>query len=179
MSQISDEDKSLFAAAVAGTQRLASKQLSVKIHSKTSQKPIKKMAKTTRPGSFYDISTLKNDTDKVTAHQTLLYQQPCVTQQDMKRLKKGLFNKLWEIDLHGMTELEADKALSYFIAEATEHQARYLIIIHGKGYHSDVEYPILKNLVNQRLKQLETVLAFCSAQPKDGGSGAVYVFLKK
>jgi DNA-nicking Smr family endonuclease len=40
------------------------------------------------------------------------------------------------------------------------------------------EYPILKNEVNEWLRQIELVLAFCSARPEDGGRGAVYALLQ-
>ena len=57
--------------------------------------------------------------------------------------------------------------------------ARHVRIIHGKGHHTPTGVSILKKMVAQSLTQLPFVLAFCSAQPKDGGAGAVYVFLKK
>jgi DNA-nicking Smr family endonuclease len=51
-------------------------------------------------------------------------------------------------------------------------------IIHGKGYGSNNQGPIIKPLVNKWLQQRNEILAFCSARPNDGGTGAVYVLLK-
>jgi len=39
--------------------------------------------------------------------------------------------------------------------------------------------PVLKIKVNSWLRQKAQVLAFCSARPQDGDTGAVYVLLKK
>jgi len=50
-------------------------------------------------------------------------------------------------------------------------------IIHGKGYRSENSHPVLKNNLNQWLRQHRDVQAFCSASAKDGGAGAVLVLL--
>jgi DNA-nicking Smr family endonuclease len=52
-------------------------------------------------------------------------------------------------------------------------------IIHGKGNTSLGKMPVLKGRVNSWLRQKNEVLAFCSARPNDGGTGAVYVLLKR
>jgi DNA-nicking Smr family endonuclease len=52
-------------------------------------------------------------------------------------------------------------------------------IIHGKGKSSEGKLPVLKGKVNSWLRQKGEVLAFCSARPNDGGTGAVYVLLKR
>jgi DNA-nicking Smr family endonuclease len=72
----------------------------------------------------------------------------------------------------------AKEALCQFITEAMHRQQRCVLIIHGKGGQQGTP-PVIKNLVNRWLPQINEVLAFYSALPKDGGSGAVYVLLKK
>ena len=52
-------------------------------------------------------------------------------------------------------------------------------IIHGKGKSSEGKLPVLKGKVNAWLRQWDQVLAFCSARPNDGGTGAVYVLLSR
>lgn len=178
MSNISDEDKSLFAKAVQGVQKLSQDKQVV-----TRQPPSIKLKKHYHPPKNDNVSlAYPKEVERfsqVTAYESLTYQQPSVHAQDMKRLKNGKFHTHWQLDLHGYTELQADKILKEFLIDAIQQQARYLIIVHGKGYNSKTDFPILKNLVNQRLSQIPQVLAYCSAQPKDGGTGAVYVFLKK
>ncbi|AZR82050.1 Smr/MutS family protein [Thiomicrospira sp. S5] len=178
MSHISDEDKSLFAEAVQGTQKLNSRKTVATVAPK-SQPPLRHKRRSTspEPGQLFQ----GNDQawpSRVSAFEYIEYQHPNCSAQDFKRLRKGDFKTRFCLDLHGHTELEAEKALEHFIHEALQSQARYLIIVHGKGYHSESDYPVLKNLVNYRLPQIPDLLGFCSAQPKDGGTGAVYVFLK-
>jgi DNA-nicking Smr family endonuclease len=53
-------------------------------------------------------------------------------------------------------------------------------IIHGKGKRSrNNKGPVIKTKVNHWLRQRDDVLAFCSARPIDGGTGAIYVLLRR
>ncbi len=95
-----------------------------------------------------------------------------------RKLKKGQYSIGAELDLHGMTIAEAQLALSQFIQLTREDNIRCVRIIHGKGYGSSNKGPKLKPMVNQWLQKRNEILAFCSARPVDGGTGAVYVLLK-
>lgn len=95
-----------------------------------------------------------------------------------KKLKKGQYNIGAELDLHGHTRPEAQVALAKFIQHSREDNIRCVRIIHGKGFRSNNEGPKLKPMVNKWLQQRNEILAFCSARPVDGGTGAVYVLLK-
>jgi DNA-nicking Smr family endonuclease len=50
-------------------------------------------------------------------------------------------------------------------------------VIHGKGRGSGQRGPVLKHVVNHWLRRMDGVLAFASARPVDGGTGAAYVLL--
>ena len=81
--------------------------------------------------------------------------------------------------LDGMTLEEARPALSDFIKYSAS-QGKYCVrVVHGKGLGSGHRGPVLKNAVNRWLREANEVLAFCSAKPKDGGTGALYVLLRK
>ncbi len=95
-----------------------------------------------------------------------------------RKLKKGQYSISAELDLHGHTRFEAQEELARFISFAREENHRCIRIIHGKGYGSNNKGPIIKPLVNKWLRQRNEILAFCSARPCDGGTGAVYVLLK-
>jgi DNA-nicking Smr family endonuclease len=95
-----------------------------------------------------------------------------------KKLKKGQYSIGAELDLHGHTRPEAKIALAKFIQLSRENNIRCIRIIHGKGYGSNNQGPKLKPMVNKWLQQRNEILAFCSARPIDGGTGAVYVLLK-
>lgn len=117
-------------------------------------------------------------TDIVHADSILSYCSHSLPRKRLIELKKG--NIRWEgrLDLHGLTPDAAQHALCTFIETHHHNAHRCVLIIHGKGgrFH---EAPILKNHVNHWLKQLPQVLAFHSAQAQEGGSGALYVLLKK
>jgi len=69
--------------------------------------------------------------------------------------------------------------LKQFLAEQIAFSNRCALIIHGKGHGSGNKYPVLKNVAVQVLMKDPHVLAFTSAQPRDGGTGAVYVLFKR
>jgi DNA-nicking Smr family endonuclease len=96
----------------------------------------------------------------------------------IRKLRTGKLAVDATLDLHGLTIEEARQHLIDFIEECRQFGYRHVIIIHGKGYRSQ-DKPVIKPMVNRWLQQAHEVLAFCSAQPKDGGTGAVYVLLRK
>jgi len=81
-------------------------------------------------------------------------------------------------DLHGYTREHAERELRDVLDAALKRQARLLLIIHGKGYNSP-QTAVIKPLVLQWLSAQPAVLAWCPATPRDGGSGATYVYLKR
>ena len=109
---------------------------------------------------------------------TLNFRRPIVQNTMLRKLRRGQFRIADELDLHGMNATEAKHALVGFIQIACTTNARCVRIIHGKGCRSSNHGPVLKPLVNRWLRQIDDVLAFCSARPVDGGTGAVYVLLK-
>jgi DNA-nicking Smr family endonuclease len=102
-----------------------------------------------------------------------------VQRKKLQQLKKAHINQNATLDLHGMTQEEAQQAIIRFVEKQLAAQQQTLLIIHGKGKNSATTQPAtLKNLTNHLLRQLDPVLAFCSAQPYDGGTGALYVLLR-
>ncbi len=99
----------------------------------------------------------------------------------IKQLKSGEFTIQAHLDLHGCILEQAKSSLTTFIRNCHALGLRSLLVIHGRGLKSD-SGPVLKEGV---VKWLTTgtlshlVLAFCSARPCDGGTGAMYVLLKK
>ena len=84
-----------------------------------------------------------------------------------------------KIDLHGLIVDEARDKLARFLSSSVRHSHKCVLIIHGKGAKAATTKPKIKNMVNGWLRQHPSVLAFCSAIPKHGGTGAVYVLLKR
>lgn len=109
----------------------------------------------------------------------LVFRRPQVSQQVFRRLRRGQFTLKSEIDLHGMTNVQAREELRKFIAECVAEQIQCVRVIHGKGLRSGPRGPVLKASVNAWLRRWQDVLAFCSAPPRDGGTGAIYVLLRR
>ena len=98
----------------------------------------------------------------------------------LRKLRNGQIRMEEELDLHGHTVIEAERALRNFLfrAQAPDRQ-RGVRIIHGKGLGSPEGKPVLKKNVREWLYQNESVLASCQAKSADGGSGAVHVLLRR
>jgi len=99
----------------------------------------------------------------------------------LKQLKLGELTVQAHIDLHGYVKEEAKIALMNFIHNCHALGYRTLLVIHGRGLKSDAG-PVLKENVVRWLTTgtlSHLVLALCSARPCDGGTGALYVLLKK
>lgn len=114
----------------------------------------------------------------VDSEEALVFAQPGIQLRVMRKLKNG--NPPWQegLDLHGYTVSEAREELGRFIRQAQYKDIRSVIVVHGKAHNEDGTPAILKSYVNDWLRQMPAVLAFISAQPKDGGTGALYVLLK-
>jgi DNA-nicking Smr family endonuclease len=97
----------------------------------------------------------------------------------LRQLGRGQYSVRAEIDLHGMTAATAAKVLGDFIADQRRAGNLCLRIVHGKGFNSKDQTPVLKALVDRTLRQRGDVLAFRSARAGDGGVGAVLVLLRR
>jgi DNA-nicking Smr family endonuclease len=99
----------------------------------------------------------------------------------LPKLRRGDFSIQAHLDLHGMTAAEARQALERFIFASVIQGRRCVLIIHGRGLNSRDYIPILKQRMSSWLKRgrlKHLVLAFATAQPCDGGAGALYVLLR-
>jgi len=116
--------------------------------------------------------------DEVGASDVLFFARPGLQKRLLLRLRRGQLQTGDELDLHGMTAAAAQNTLARFLAQSRERRLRCVSIIHGKGYGSKNSAPVLKNKLNNWLRQDPDVLAFCSSRPDEGGTGAVYVLLR-
>lgn len=104
--------------------------------------------------------------------------RPGLPRYTLRRLRRGDWHTQAELDLHGLTKIEAKHELVEFLHECKRRGTRCIRIIHGKGLRSKNREPVLKQHVRHWLMQREEILAFVQARPVDGGSGAVIVLLK-
>ncbi|MBT3310295.1 MAG: DNA mismatch repair protein MutS [Gammaproteobacteria bacterium] len=176
---ISDEDIALFRKMNKGVRRL-------KNSDRADLAPEKPQPHSTQqnehdlPKRWYDESTQALEpAPAVEAEEVLFYVRDNLPHSTLQKLKKGAFCSDLELDLHGLTTAQANSELQQLLQHALYRQLRCFRLIHGKGNRSAEQTPILKSWVNQWLRQQPEVLAFCSARQRDGGTGALYVLLKR
>ena len=109
----------------------------------------------------------------------LLYLRDGHSPQLLKRLRRGTYSVEDEIDLHQMDERTARAVLDDFLAECRRRMLGCVRIVHGKGLRSGSAGPVLKRMVDRVLRRRGDVLAFASARPAQGGTGATVVLLRK
>ena len=82
------------------------------------------------------------------------------------------------LDLHGLTAADAENQLKSFFIKAKNAGWRKVIIIHGKGIHSKEE-PVLKKVVMDFIENSPIAGSHGIPGASEGGSGAVWVAIKK
>ena len=119
----------------------------------------------------FDVESLL-DTDEA-----LSYRRPGISQEVVRKLRRGHWSLQGQIDLHGLRSDEARAALAQFLREAHKVGWRCVRVVHGKGLGSPGKTPVLKSKTQRWLVQKNEVLAYVQARPSDGGAGALIVLL--
>ncbi|MDH3242384.1 MAG: Smr/MutS family protein [Alphaproteobacteria bacterium] len=99
-----------------------------------------------------------------------------------QRLRRGQLRIDGRIDLHGMTQAEAHANLVRFITGSAARGRRCVLVITGKGLRGGAGTGVLRVQLPRWLNEpalRPLILSFTPAQPKDGGGGAFYVYLRK
>lgn len=176
-NDISDNDKELFKHAVKNViplkkkNKFNAKKLQIKhvIH-----KPVSRQQITSIPNLNFahDYSTAN-----ILSETCLSFKRNGISNKQLLDLKNARYGYAAKLDLHGERPEDAIQTINQFIEKHYLLTTKYLLIIHGKGGR-DGNPPVIKNVVHDVLRSIPYVLAFHSANPKDGGNGAVYVLLK-
>ncbi len=111
----------------------------------------------------------------------LSFKRPGVQNGVFRKLKQGRYEAQARLDLHRMTVERARREIFEFVEQSYQYGVRSALIIHGKGETRPEREraSILKGCVDHWLRELDIVQAFHSALPQHGGTGAVYVLLRK
>ncbi|MCY1500100.1 putative DNA endonuclease SmrA [compost metagenome] len=115
----------------------------------------------------------------VGAEDELYWARDGVQEGQMRKLKLGQVSFEGSLDLHGMTVEKARDTLWEFLTEAARLEVRCVRVTHGKAVRMDGKRPLIKSHVNTWLRQHPQVLGFTSCLAKHGGTGALYVLLKR
>ncbi len=100
----------------------------------------------------------------------------------MRRLRRGHFPIQAHVDLHGLTRTRAEERVRDFLLHSYRMGLRCVLVVHGRGLNSQNHIPVLKERLPVWLRRgpaRRIVLAFSTARPYDGGTGAIYVLLRR
>lgn len=114
----------------------------------------------------------------LTAQDTISSKINTLDFKTLSKLKQGKFRYQAHIDLHGYIIDEAKKELSLFLNYAYLNNLKCVLVTHGKGGKNNSGIGKIKEQIPFWLEQFDFILAFSSALPKHGGSGALYILLK-
>lgn len=178
MRHVNDDpdERELFRAAVADVQpRPASDR-----HSPPSRRPPARplSREADERAVLEELRNAPLDYETLESGDTLIYRGEGLQDSAWRRLRRGGYRLEAELDLHGLNRERAYLAVGDFMAECQRRGQRCVRIIHGKGNGSPNTGPVIKRLLDSWLRRRRDVLAFCSARPNDGGTGAVYVLLR-
>jgi DNA-nicking Smr family endonuclease len=170
-----DNDTALFREALRGVKPLAAP-------TRVAGEPAKpraraRFARADRQQVLEELLQGSADEPDLVAADPSQFARPGVPAATLRKLRRGQFRVQAELDLHGLTQVQARVQLREFLSAALQQNARCVRIVHGKGLRSGPNGPVLRQLVNSVLRRTAAVLAFSSARQVDGGTGAVYVLL--
>lgn len=174
------QDSAFFKEAMSGVNPLVSDK--VNYVNQVKQKPAPKLMNFDDNDEDIEINDPLSDEREVTeidGGEILSFCRDGIQKNVFKKLRSGHYRISDELDLHGFTVKQAKELLVYYLEEAAQFEGCCIRIIHGKGLSSGKQKSVLKTYINHWLSEHERVLAFHSAKIKDGGTGAVYVLLKR
>lgn len=170
---ITDDDRALFRSAVADATPLPESDAP----ERPRPKPHARFTEADDRAVLDEMAASIPDSELETGEE-LHWRRNGVQDSVMRKLRRGHWRIEGELDLHGRTALEAQRDIASFIDRARDAGHGCVRIIHGKGRGSRAGRPILKQLVGGWLRRRDDVLAYTSARPSDGGTGAVVVLLR-
>lgn len=125
-----------------------------------------------RPSLYREVEHCSGDT-------IIHYNRSHLRPKELKQLKRGALSICAKLDLHQYTVDQAYDALDRFIHDCHQDNLRCVLIVHGKGTYSSGGQAVLKKMLNRYLREHPNVLAFHSAKPHHGGTGALYALIKR
>ena len=172
---VSDEDRALFEEAIGPVRRHVAAEPE---QDKPRPAPEPRQFELDEARVLEELMTMPIDPAEIEVGEELSYLRDGYRPDLLKRLKRGSFSVQDEIDLHQMNAAAAQATIADFLAHAAEQGMRCVRIVHGKGLRSKAAGPVLKVLTDRLLRRRDDVIAFASARPMQGGTGAVVVLLK-
>ncbi|AKS41681.1 Smr/MutS family protein [Wenzhouxiangella marina] len=173
---IDDEDRELFRSAVGEVRRVRHERVAQR---GTPPSPVPAQRRLDEAAVMDELATGHFDFSSVETGEELQWVRPGMRPRLVNRLRRGHWRVQDEIDLHQMNTQAAAATIRAFLKEAIRDGLSCVKIIHGKGLRSGPDGPRIKQITARLLARHDRVVAFASAPPHDGGTGAVYVLLRQ
>ena len=110
---------------------------------------------------------------------TLAFTRSGLSRQVLRKLRSGYWATQDQLDLHGSRSNAARTLLVAFLAQAVKRGHRCVLVVHGKGTHSEHGAPLREAVLDELLGELSGLVhALSTAAAPDGGEGATYVVLR-
>lgn len=170
-------DDPLLAAALPGVKRLKPSDRLPPVAT-APPSPLPRQQQLDDAAVLAELLELPDDPAEFESGDTLIYRVPGVPDSTFRKLRRGQYRVQSELDLHGYNRDGARLQLVQFLAHCRDRAYRCVRIVHGKGNGSPNSGPILKRLLDGWLRKRQDVVAYCSARPQDGGTGAIYLLLR-
>jgi len=180
MARDPDDDDALFAEAVAGVVPLEQTRLAPTPLYRDPTPLSEREREVIR-----ELDALVNGESPFDLRHSDEFLSGCVPGLDprvLRRLRKGEFTPQADLDLHGCDAATARVLVEEFVVAAHGRGLRCLRIVHGRGNRSPNGEPVLRPSLPRWLARGPArwiVLAYTSAPPTDGGTGATYVLLRR
>ena len=168
------EDSAVFRDAVRDVKPIA--PVNRVVHDTPKPRPLPAKREEDERAVLAELAHLAFDGDDVEIEDDAAFLRPGLPREILRKLKRTHWVIQDTLDLHGLTGDEAVAETAVFLAGCRREGRRCVRIVHGKGLRSEGA-PVLKVLVDRVLRHRGDVLAFASAPPNQGGSGAVLVLL--
>lgn len=174
------QDDDLFASEMSGVKPLNRDPRERLVKTDLTDSAVRRQAAVASP-SRSDNKLTDDGIPPLDAWYVLEFKRPGIQNGVYRKLRLGHYDVEARLDLHRMTVAEARVEIWSFFKEARRLGLRTLLITHGKGLGNKEKSGsgVLKGYVDHWLRDIEDVQAFHSAQPQHGGTGAVYVMLRK
>ena len=175
-NQLDDDDVQLFRESIGKVRPVKADD---RVHHQSRPQPNPDQTDANEARVRHEMLTHEIDPGSMETGEELAWYHSSVSPTVFKRLRRGRFSVGAVLDLHHMNQDAARRSIHQFLEDCHRQRVSCARIIHGKGLRSRSGGPVLKALTDSLLRRHPDVLAFASARPEDGGTGAAYVLLKR
>jgi DNA-nicking Smr family endonuclease len=176
---MSDEDD-LFLQEMQGVERIkVPEKITIKKTTPTASTATRRAAATSETDVKDGNHLRSTEVPRVGPHDVIGFKRPGIQDGVFRKLRLGKYATEARLDLHRRTIEDARREVYRFVNDCLAADIRSVLILPGKGDRNIGDPAVLKSYLVFWLEELDDVQAFHTAQPHHGGSGAVYVLLRK